>query len=194
MRHWGAVKHNSLHYFKTKDETIKSHGRSRNRSTYLIYILVAIHIQEIMAHGIICPLMYDRCYLQTIKWFNGFSQSVSKSTLWSQDPFCPQSFVSRIFPQTEKRPNFVTFLEFILEAWKLKTFHNTRMWLVHTGSIERSTIIRSQVSTCGKFSRFALYFMRRSQSEAATFVGTRSRPVVVDVESIAADLAARYRT
>jgi hypothetical protein len=39
-----------------------------------------------------------------------------------------------------------------------------------------------------------LYFIRRSQSDAATFVGTRSRPVVVDVESIAADLAARYRT
>ncbi len=65
---------------------------------------------------------------------------------------------------------------------------------IHTGSIERSTIISSQVSTCGKFSRLVLYFMRRSQSAAATFVGTRSRPVVVDVESVTADLAARYRT
>jgi hypothetical protein len=42
-------------------------------SKYLIYVLVAVQVQEIMAHGIICPLMYDCCYLQTnqlgVIWF-----------------------------------------------------------------------------------------------------------------------------
>jgi len=84
------------------------------------------------------------------------------------------------------------FWEILLGHWI--TQKEYMIVCIHTGSIERSTIISSQVSTCGKFSRLVLYFMRRSQSAAATFVGTRSRPVVVDVESVAADLAARYRT
>lgn len=59
--------------------------------------------------------------------------------------------------------------------------------------MDLSTMTRSQVSSCGKLSKEDLYFISLSQSDAATFVGTSSRAVVV-AEASEADLAARYRT
>lgn len=52
----------------------------------------------------------------------------------------------------------------------------------------------SQVSVWGKFAKEDLYFIRRSQSAAAIFVGTKSRAVVAETEFATADLAARYLT
>ena len=48
-----------------------------------------------------------------------------------------------------------------------------------TASIDRSTIMSSQVSVCGKSLKEDLYLTRRSQSAAASFVGTRSRAALL---------------
>jgi len=117
-----------------------------------MHIFISLHIQQIMAHGIICPLMYDRSNLKIVKFTHEQqNQAMQKAS---------NEFISNVH----------------LKTW----------------SIDLSRMSSSQVSVWGKFSIFCLYCVRESQILAASFVGIRSREVVIVVTS--RDLAARNLT